>query len=172
MTLVGSIQSSTALFPVSHSRRGRPRREPSCPLGDNQANVISAEAFRKIRLGAVKRHHAQTVSRLKQAQALRSATSNLKAKGTLERHGYGASVFSSARRFADDAGHQPQPGFQGAKVIGKKLKDEDKFPVNVCTPYYLARTKAQVAPHLKPIECAGTHPPGNPDGPVHQGMST
>ena len=33
-------------------------------------------------------------------------------------------------------------------------------------PYYLARTKAQVAPHLKPIEYAGTHPPGNPDGPV------
>ena len=80
-------------------------------------------------------------------------------------------IFSSFWRFADEHWGTAPTGFQGAKVIGKKLKDEDKFR-DMLRPYYLARTKAQVAPHLKPIEYAGTHPPGNPDGPCRASAAT
>ena len=77
-------------------------------------------------------------------------SSNLKAWGTL--NWLRPDVFSSFWRFADEHWGTAPTGFQGAKVIGKKLKDEDKFR-DMLRPYYLARTKAQVAPHLKPIEC-------------------
>jgi SNF2 family DNA or RNA helicase len=90
-------------------------------------------------------------------------SSNLKAWGTL--NWLRKDVFSSFWRFAEEHWGTTPTGFQGAKVIGKKLKDEDKFR-DALRPYYLARTKAQVAPHLKPIEYAGSHPPGHPDGPV------
>ena len=74
-------------------------------------------------------------------------------------------IFTSFWRFAEEHWVVTPTGYQGAKVIGKKLKDETKFQ-DMLRPYYLARTKAQVAPQLKPIEYAGSHPPGHPDGPV------
>ena len=90
-------------------------------------------------------------------------SSNLKAWGVL--NWLRPDIFSSFWRFAEENWGTTPTGFQGAKVIGKDLKDEAKFQ-DLLRPYYLARTKAQVAPHLKPIEYAGSHPPGHPDGPV------
>ena len=74
-------------------------------------------------------------------------------------------IFSSFWRFAEEHWGVTETGYRGARVIGKSLKDEGKFR-DMLRPYYLARTKAQVAPHLKPIEYAGSHPPGHPNGPV------
>jgi Zierdtviridae DNA helicase len=53
----------------------------------------------------------------------------------------------------------------GYGTVGSTLRDPKAF-TDALRPYYLARTKAEVAPHLLPIEYAGTPPIGNPDGSV------
>jgi hypothetical protein len=116
----------------------------------------------QIRLGAMKLPLALNGIKLA-SSGTPFRSSNLKAWGTL--NWLRNDVFSSFWRFAEEHWGTTETGYQGARVIGKKLKDEDKFR-DMLRPYYLARTKAQVAPHLKPIEYAGTPPPGHPDGPV------
>jgi SNF2 family DNA or RNA helicase len=124
-------------------------------------HVISG-GISQIRLGAMKLpFHANTIKVASSGTPFRS--SNLKAWGTL--NWLWPDIFSSFWRFAEEHWGTTPTGFQGAKVIGKKLKDEVKFR-DMLRPYYLARTKAEVAPYLKPVEYAGTHPPGHPDGPV------
>lgn len=114
------------------------------------------------RLGAMKLPvHANTIKLASSGTPFRS--SNLKAWGTL--NWLRKDIFTSFWQFAEEHWGTTPTGFQGAKVIGKTLKNEARFR-DMLRPYYLARTKAQVAPHLKPIEYAGSPPPGKPDGPV------
>ena len=124
-------------------------------------HVISAN-ISQIRLGAMRLPIA--------ANGLKLASSgtpfrslSLKAWGTL--NWLDPVTFSSFWRFAEEHYGVTETGYQGARVIGKKLKDPKRFQ-DTLRPWYLARTKAEVAPQLLPIEYAGTHPPGNPDGPV------
>jgi SNF2-related domain/Helicase conserved C-terminal domain len=58
-----------------------------------------------------------------------------------------------------------QVDFWGGHNVGKSPLNQEAF-TNALRPYYLARTKAEVAPHLKPVEYAGTPPRGNPNGSV------
>jgi SNF2 family DNA or RNA helicase len=53
----------------------------------------------------------------------------------------------------------------GGSTVGKVPLNKEAF-TNAIRPYYIQRTKLEVAPDLKPIEYAGTPPPGNPDGSV------
>ena len=116
----------------------------------------------QMRLGAMKLPvHSKTLKLAMSGTPFRS--SNLKAWGVL--NWLRPDIFTSFWRFAEEHWGVTETGYQGARVIGKKIKDMEKFR-NMLRPYYLARTKAQVAPHLKPIEYAGTPPPGHPDGPV------
>lgn len=124
-------------------------------------HVISG-GISQIRLGAMKLPLAPNGIKVA-SSGTPFRSSNLKAWGTL--NWLRPDIFSSFWRFAEEHWGTTPTGYQGAKVIGKKLKDEDKFR-DMLRPFYLARTKAQVAPHLKPIEYAGSHPPGHPDGPV------
>jgi SNF2 family DNA or RNA helicase len=72
--------------------------------------------------------------------------------------------FSSYWKFAEQQFGVTQNRF-GDRIIGKRPLSEAAFQ-DAIRPYYLARTKLQVAPQLKPIEYAGTPPIGNPDGPA------
>jgi hypothetical protein len=124
-------------------------------------HVISG-SISQIRLGAMKLPvHANTIKLASSGTPFRS--DNKKAWGVL--NWLRPDIFSSFWRFAEEHWGVTETGFRGAKVISKKLKNAKKFQ-DTLRPYYLARTKAEVAPHLKPIEYAGSHPPGNPDGPV------
>jgi Zierdtviridae DNA helicase len=58
-----------------------------------------------------------------------------------------------------------EPEKWGYGKVGDKPLNNKAF-TDMLRPYYLVRTKAEVAPQLKPIEYAGTPPPGNPAGPV------
>jgi SNF2 family DNA or RNA helicase len=55
--------------------------------------------------------------------------------------------------------------FWGGNTVGKVPLNQKAF-TDAIRPYYLRRTKLEVAPDLKPIEYAGTPPPGNPSGSV------
>jgi SNF2 family DNA or RNA helicase len=90
-------------------------------------------------------------------------SSILKAWGTL--NWLRPDVFSSFWRFAEEQFGTTNSGWNGAKVINKRLKSEEAFQ-DMLRPYYLARTKAEVAPQLPPIVYAGSPPPSDPDGPV------
>jgi Zierdtviridae DNA helicase len=57
------------------------------------------------------------------------------------------------------------PGWGMSKIVNRELKSEAAWQ-EMLRPHYLARTKAEVAPQLPPVEYAGTPPPGKPDGPV------
>jgi SNF2 family DNA or RNA helicase len=124
-------------------------------------NVMS-DGISQIRLGAMKLPLAPNGIKLA-SSGTPFRSSNLKAWGTL--NWLRKDIFSSFWRFAEEHWGTTPTGYQGAKVIGKKLKDEDRFK-DMMRPFYLARTKAEVAPHLKPIEYAVTPPPGQPNGPV------
>jgi hypothetical protein len=52
-----------------------------------------------------------------------------------------------------------------AREISPTPADAEKF-ADAMRPYLLARTKAEVAPELPPIEYAGTTPDGSDDGPI------
>jgi len=52
-----------------------------------------------------------------------------------------------------------------SRVISPNPKDPEAF-ADAMRPYLLARTKAEVAPELPPIEYAGTSPDGSDDGPI------
>jgi SNF2 family DNA or RNA helicase len=56
-------------------------------------------------------------------------------------------------------------GEWGQKVVGDELLNEEAFHAAIA-PYYLARTKTEVAPYLPPVAYAGSPPAGKPDGPV------
>lgn len=59
-------------------------------------------------------------------------------------------VFSSFWRYAEELFEVSGNGWGGAKVIGK-LKSEEQLQ-DTLRPYYLARTKADVAPQLPPVQ--------------------
>ena len=71
-------------------------------------------------------------------------------------------VFSSFWQFAEDQ-FGTEEGEWGRKVVKSELKSEERFQ-DTLRPYYLARTKAEVAPQLPPIVYAGSPPASNPDG--------
>ena len=73
-------------------------------------------------------------------------------------------VFSSFWQFAE-AQFGVSEGDWGSREVGSRPLSMDDFQ-RVLRPYYLARTKAEVAPQLPPIAYAGSPPPGDPDGPV------
>ena len=73
-------------------------------------------------------------------------------------------LFGSYWKFAEQY-FGTTPGWGMSKIVNRELRDETAWNA-MLRPYYLARTKAEVAPQLKPIEYAGTPPTGNPDGPV------
>ena len=124
-------------------------------------HVISG-GISQIRLGAMKLPLAPNGIKLA-SSGTPFRSSNLKAWGTL--NWLRPDIFSSFWRFAEEHWGVTETGYRGARVIGKKLKDETKFQ-DMLRPFYLVRTKAEVAPHLKPVEYAGSPPPGHPDGPV------
>jgi SNF2 family DNA or RNA helicase len=72
--------------------------------------------------------------------------------------------FSSYWKYAEQFFGVTQDKWGGYHVGAKPLNQ--KAFTDMLRPYYLARTKAEVAPQLKPIEYAGTPPAGNPDGSV------
>lgn len=52
-----------------------------------------------------------------------------------------------------------------AREVSQTPRDAAQFQDRM-RPYLIARTKAEVAPELPPIEYAGTTPDGSPDGPI------
>jgi SNF2 family DNA or RNA helicase len=72
--------------------------------------------------------------------------------------------FGSYWRFAEQFFGVEHDRWGGA-TVGKAPLDKKAF-TDAIRPYYISRTKLEVAPDLKPIEYAGTPPPGNPDGSV------
>jgi hypothetical protein len=124
-------------------------------------NQISA-SIPQIRLGAMRLPVKPGSIKLAMSGTM-FRSKNIKAWGTL--NWLRPDVFSSFWRFAEEQFGVEQTGWQGARIIGTKLKSEEFFQ-DTLRPYYLARTKAEVAPQLKPIEYAGTPPAGHPDGPV------
>jgi Zierdtviridae DNA helicase len=72
--------------------------------------------------------------------------------------------FGSYWRFAEQYFGVTHNKF-GYGTVGTKPLDNKAF-TDALRPYYLARTKIEVAPQLLPIEYAGTPPIGNPDGSV------
>jgi SNF2 family DNA or RNA helicase len=72
-------------------------------------------------------------------------------------------TFSSFWRWADELFAVSEGRY--AKEVSQKPRNPEEFRDRM-RPYLLARTKAEVAPELPPIEYAGTTPNGEADGPV------
>jgi SNF2-related domain/Helicase conserved C-terminal domain len=135
---------------------------------DESHNVLASSKHQisanipQIRLGAMRLQSTSDGVRLAMSGTW-ARSKNVKTWGTL--NWLDPVTFSSFWRFAEEHFGVTETGYQGAREIGSKLKSEAKFQ-DTLRPYYLARTKLEVAPQLPPIEYAGTHPPGHTDGPV------
>jgi Zierdtviridae DNA helicase len=70
-------------------------------------------------------------------------------------------VFSSFWQYAER--HLGVSEGEYSMEVGKKILDMDAW-LDEVRPYYLARTKAEVAPWLPPIDYAGEYPKNNPEG--------
>jgi SNF2 family DNA or RNA helicase len=116
----------------------------------------------QIRLGAVRLPLADGGLRLAMSGTpFRSKTT--KAWGSL--NWIRPDIFSSFWRFAGEHFDVKNDEW-GRKVIGGLLDPTGEALQATLRPYYLARTKADVAPHLPPVVYAGSPPPDDPDGPV------
>lgn len=135
---------------------------------DESHNVLASSKHQisanipQIRLGAMRLPLAENGLKLAMS-GTPFRDKNIKAWGTA--NWLRPDEFSSFWRFAEEHYGVTETGYRGARVIGATLKSETAFQ-DMLRPFYLARTKIEVAPYLKPIEYAGTYPPGKPDGPV------